>query len=95
MLGDRAAATKMQDDVDILALSKTREEAIFCECKFRSKPLPMEEYEALLDASQAFPSVKEKHVYLFSKGGFTDSVKERAAREGATLVERNDLFHLE
>lgn len=39
---------KRQDDVDILAISPERDEALFCECKFRNKPMPMEEYDDLL-----------------------------------------------
>lgn len=38
---------KAQDDVDILALNQKKTEAIFCECKYTIRPMPMEEYDDL------------------------------------------------
>lgn len=83
---------KAQDDVDVLALSDNGSQAIFCECKYRNQPMPMEEYEDLLTAAMAFPKVKEKWFYFFSKGGYTQPVQERAAREGAKLFLIEDLY---
>ena len=83
---------KAQDDVDVLALSENGTQAIFCECKYRNQPMPMEEYEDLLAASMAFPRVKEKWFCFFSKGGYTQPVQERAAREGAKLFTIEDLY---
>ena len=45
---------KAQDDVDILAFDKTGKKALFCECKFRNKPMPMEEYDDLVMADRKF-----------------------------------------
>ena len=83
---------KAQDDVDVLALSENGTQAIFCECKYRNQPMPMEEYEDLLAASMAFPRAKEKWFCFFSKGGYTQPVQERAAREGAKLFTIEDLY---
>lgn len=85
---------KKQDDIDILAFDKSGEKALFCECKFRNKPMPMEEYEDLIQASAIFKQVKEKHLIFFSKSGFTTPVRERAGREGAKLLTLSDLYHL-
>lgn len=83
---------RQQDDVDILALDRTGTRGLFCECKYRNRPLPMEEYEDLLTATLAFPQIREKHLLFFSKGGYTQPVKERAAREGALLLGVEDLY---
>lgn len=83
---------KAQDDVDILALNRNRTEAIFCECKFTSRPMPMEEYEDLLTAADAFPKEMKKHFMFISKSGYTEPVKRRAAREEAVLLSVEDLF---
>ena len=45
---------KAQDDVDILAFDKTGKKVLLCECKFRNKPMPMEEYDDLVMAAEMF-----------------------------------------
>lgn len=85
-------AIKAQDDVDILAVSKDGTEGIFCESKYRNRPLPMEEYEDLLTAAKAFPRITKQHFYFFSKGGYTQPVIERAKREGSVLLGIDDLY---
>lgn len=83
---------KKQDDVDILAISPERDEALFCECKFRNKPMPMEEYDDLVNATKAFPKIEKKHLYFISKGGYTQPVVERAKKEEAVLLTLDDLL---
>lgn len=83
---------KKQDDIDVLALSQKGDEAIFCECKFRNKPMPMEKYDDLMNAAQIFTKVKKKYLYFISKGGYTQPVLERAKREGAVLLTLEDLL---
>ena len=83
---------KAQDDVDLLALDKTGEKAIFAECKFQNRPMPMSEYDDLITASLAFPQVKEKTLMFFSLSGYTSSVERRAAAEGTILLSADDLF---
>lgn len=83
---------RAQDDVDLLALDKKKEKGIFVECKFRSRPMAMEEYDDLVTATEAFPSVKEKKLIFISRGGFTESAKRRAEEEGADLVGIKELY---
>lgn len=85
---------KAQDDIDILAFDKKNEQAIFCECKFRNKPMPMEEYDDLVAATNIFPALKEKHLMFISKSGFTESVQKRAKEEGAILLTVDNLMSL-
>lgn len=85
---------KAQDDIDILAFDKKRERALFCECKFRNKPMPMEEYDDLVTATGIFPNLKEKHLMFISKSGFTEPVLKRAEKEGTVLRTVEDLFSL-
>lgn len=86
--------TRKQDDVDVLALSKDGTRGLFCECKFKNRELCMDDYDDLVVASQAFPTVKDKRYWLFSKGGFTKPVVERARQEGTVLVGLDELFGL-
>ena len=83
---------KAQDDVDILAVSTKGEEALFCECKFTNKPMPMSEYDDLVTAMQAFPSITSKHMMFISKSGYTSDVIKRANKEGAELKTLEDVY---
>ena len=83
---------KAQDDIDILAVDKSGEKGLFCECKFRNKPMPMEEYDDLVCASEIFKNIKDKQLIFFSKSGFTAPVRERAEREHALLFTLEDLY---
>ena len=83
---------KEQDDVDLLALDRKRERGIFMECKFRNRPMAMDEYDDLVTATEAFPGVREKKLMFICKSGFTEAVRRRAGEEGAELVEVSELF---
>lgn len=83
---------KQQDDVDILAIDKTGTAGIFCECKYRNRPMPMEEYDDLMTASMAFPKITTRYFIFFSKSGYTQPVKERAQREHVRLLDIDDLY---
>ena len=87
-------AIRAQDDVDILAYNRKRTEALFCECKFTNRPMPMEEYEDLVIATKAFPETIRKHLIFISKSGYAESVQRRAAEEGAVLYTIDDLFRI-
>ena len=81
---------KAQDDVDVLALDKSQSQAIFMECKFTGTPMPLKEYEDLINATNAFPKIKKK--YFVSKSGYTEPVKRQAQIDQAILLEIDDLF---
>ena len=83
---------KAQDDVDILAFDKTGKKVLLCECKFRNKPMPMKSMMTWLWLQKCFKNAEEKYLMFFSKSGFTESVKERAARENAVLLTIEDLY---
>lgn len=85
---------KEQDDVDILGLDKAKTKGIFCECKFRNQKFRMEDLDNLKRATEAFPNVKEKYYYLFSKSGFTAEVETAAKEEGIVLVTPREMYRL-
>lgn len=87
-------AIKAQDDIDILGLDKKSQKGIFVECKFRNRPMPMEEYDDLVTATKAFPHIKEKYLMFISKAGFTEPVIKRAANEGTALLTAEDLMQI-
>ena len=85
-------AIKEQDDVDILLINEKKSEAIFVECKFISKKMPMSEYDDLVTATLAFSNIEKKYMMFISKSGYEASVINRAKKEGTTLLTINDLF---
>ena len=86
-------ATKKQDDVDILLLDKRNRKAVFYECKYRNVLFDKSEFDNLVTASKAFPLIKTKYYYLFSKSGFTDwIIKEAGRRDDIKLITLDDLF---
>lgn len=85
---------RAQDDVDLLAFDKKREKGIFVECKFRNKPMAMEEYDDLVTAAEAFPGVKEKKLIFISKSGFTEAVIRRAGEEEAELIGLREMYDI-
>lgn len=60
---------KAQDDVDILAISATGTEGLFCECKYRNRPMPMEEYEDLMTAAHLKASLMGFSEYMIIHEG--------------------------
>lgn len=85
-------AKRSQDDIDILAFDRKKERAIFCECKFKAYAFDKGEYEDLMCASGIFKEPKERYYYVFSKGGFTDWVREKAEEDGVRLLGVDELF---
>ena len=83
---------KNQDDVDVLAIDKTKKKAIFMECKFTSSPMPIKEYDDLVTATKAFPYIEEKYLYFLSRSGYTEEVRKRAETDGTVLLSIDDLF---
>ena len=83
---------RTQDDIDILALDKTGDSAIFCECKFRNELFDMNEYEDLMCASGIFKKPTNRFYYIFSKSGFTTAVQNKAQEDNVQLVNIDDLF---
>ncbi len=83
---------RKQDDIDILALDKQGQKAIFCECKFTKKPFDLNEYEDLFAASHIFKDVKQRYYYIFSKSGYTKAVEEVAKENSVKLLKIEDLF---
>ena len=86
---------KRQDDCDILLLSRDKSKAIFCECKYKNSPLDKKEFDDISATADNFSGITEKYFYFFSKGGFTEWIREKAENEkNIFLVEPDDLFNV-
>lgn len=84
--------TKSQDDIDILALNKNKDKAIFCECKFTNKKFDEKEFSDLLNSVKAFPTVNEFYLYIFSKSGWTKSAENMAKDFNVKMIDGKMMF---
>ena len=84
---------KAQDDIDILAIDQSGNQALFVECKFQSQPMTYDEVEDLFNAAKAFPKIQEKHFIFISKSGYSNSVIAKAKEQRITLFTIDDLFN--
>jgi hypothetical protein len=68
--------TKTQEEIDIVAIDDTM--ILFGECKWKNEKLDMDVVNSLIRKSEinAFNKFQNKFYGLFSKSGFTNSVKE-------------------
>ena len=67
---------KCEQEIDIIAFDNTR--ALFCECKWTGEPVGSSTLDNLIAKSRMFEH-KEKYYILFSKSGYSDECKEKAA----------------
>jgi len=81
---------KEECEIDIIAANK--DSAIFAECKWTNNDVGADVLDTLVERSELF-SYSEKYYYLFSKTGFTDSVRAKADSEPKiTLIRYNDFY---
>ena len=84
-------AEKREEEIDILATDD--DSAIFGECKFRNEKMGMESFTDLERKSRLFTEQTSKFYYLFSKGGFTEALRELAKNnERIRLIGLDDLM---
>ena len=75
---------KCPSDIDVVGISDLDKTAVIGECKFRSMPIGKEEYETLHDRARLIAPWRVTHYFLFSLGGFTSWVSEKADEDSVT-----------
>lgn len=68
---------KTEVEIDLVA-EQDRDNAIFAECKWTNEKVDAKVLEKLDDLSRRFFQYQNRHLYIFSKSGFTDGCVERA-----------------
>jgi AAA+ ATPase superfamily predicted ATPase len=76
---------KEEAEIDILAFSPDREEAIFGECKWTNGLVDTPVLETLSARANLF-QYRNKYLYLFAKRGFTAGCKKAAGKLNARLI---------
>ncbi|MCL1874788.1 MAG: ATP-binding protein [Synergistaceae bacterium] len=82
---------RREEEIDFIALAE--ESAIFGEYKWSNEPVGEDVLEELIRKSTLFKHFINVEYILFSKCGFTDALKERAAEQrGVALINVDDML---
>lgn len=82
--------TRKKVELDVVGISADNLTGYFGECKWKNEPISRTILEKLVDLSTIFPYA-QKHYYLFSKSGFTDSCRELAQKLGCKLIDFDEM----
>lgn len=79
--------------VDVVALDKASKTLLVGECKWHERPVPEQVCDELQSKVKKLRHFSDYHIHyaLFSKAGFTKSLRDRARKEGVRLIDLADL----
>lgn len=81
---------KQSIEVDVLGLSDHH--VLLAECKYQTAPIGVAVLEQLQYLAKIIHPQKQSHLYLFSRSGFSDRLRQAAAHYPVTLVSWEDLI---
>lgn len=81
---------RAEEEIDILACDETKQNYIIGECKFRNEAFDLHELDRLKAKHERKGTI---YYYLFSLGGFTDSVKNLSEKDkNLFLIEPSEML---
>ena len=83
---------KKQIQIDIVGTPVNGKEYLIGSCKYRNEKIGLDELELLRRYAAAFGKGDRYHYYIFSKGGFTEGLKEAQTRGEVTLVTLDEMY---
>lgn len=83
---------KKEVQIDIVGTPAEGNEYIIGSCKYRNTPIGVDELELLKHYAEVFGKGDKYHYYIFSKGGFTQSLQELADKGEVKLVSLQDMY---
>ena len=86
------AKEKKEVQIDIVGTPVEGKEYIIGSCKYRNGTIGVDELELLKHYATVFGKGKKYHYYIFSKGGFTQGLKELANKGEVKLLTLEDLY---
>ena len=87
---DPAARKEIQ--IDITGAAVDGDEFIIGSCKYRNEPVGIEELQLIRNYASVFRKNGIFYYYIFSKGGFTNSLLEAEKRGEVRLITLEDLY---
>lgn len=85
-------ATRKQVQIDIVGADSEEKAFIIGSCKFKNEKIGIDEYERLKHDAAVFGKRGTYHYYIFSKGGFTDGLIEKAKEDDVRLVTLDEMY---
>ena len=85
-------ATRKQVQIDIVGADSEKKAFIIGSCKFKNEKIGIDEYERLKHYAAVFGKRGTYHYYIFSKGGFTDGLSEKAKEDDVRLVTLDEMY---
>lgn len=85
---------KREVQIDIVGTPVEGREYIIGSCKYRKEKTGMEELELLRDYAAVFGKGARYHYYIFSRGGFTDGLRQAAEKGEVTLVTLEEMYQI-
>lgn len=86
---------KKQIQIDIVGESADQKEYIIGSCKFKNEKIGISELRLMQEYAQVFGKGYKYHYYIFSKGGFTESLLKEAQNGEVHLVTLADMYEKE
>lgn len=83
---------KKHIQIDIVGTPVNGKEYLIGSCKYRNEKIGLDELELLRRYAAAFGKGDRYHYYIFSKGGFTEGLKEAQTRGEVTLVTLDEMY---
>ncbi len=83
---------KKEVQIDIVATPVEGKEYIIGSCKYKNEKIGVDDLELLQHYAAVFGRGSKYHYYIFSKGGFTEGLKELEAAGEVTLLTLEDIY---
>ena len=88
------AKVRKEVQIDIVGTPVEGNEYIIGSCKYKNEQIGVDELELLKHYASVFGKGAKYHYYIFSKGGFTKGLIEKANEEGVTLLTLDDIYRI-
>ena len=88
------AKARKEVQIDIVGTPVEGNEYIIGSCKYKNDQIGVDELELLKHYASVFGKGAKYHYYIFSKGGFTKGLIEKANEEGVTLLTLDDIYRI-
>ena len=83
---------KKKIQIDIVGTPAEGKEYIIGSCKYRNEKIGMDELKLLKDFASVFGRGVKYYYYIFSKGGFTETLMQAAGKGEVTLITLEKMY---
>ena len=84
--------TRKEVQIDVVGTPVDGKEYIIGSCKYKNEKIGIDELELLKKYAEAFGKGSKYYYYIFSKGGFTEGLKELEKQGEVKLVSLEDMY---